>query len=109
MTNYIPEFFDEDGEISSEILDFIEKYQPSEELPLLSFVQNVLRNIWAYHDHVIIHRKYKGQVKVEFHTGGWSDNELIMRSILANINLTHFKMRYVMWKEGGHYYFTIKI
>jgi len=45
--------------------------------------------------------------KAEFHTGGWSGNEDIIKAILSNIYLTNLYMKYEMWKRGGHYYFKI--
>lgn len=105
----LPEIFlDEDGYPTEEYLNFIKNFN-HETMPILDFVE-VLQDGWYFGDWGFkLHRKYKGKIKLELHTGGWSGNEEIIETILKNIWLTHFNMRYVRWHTGGHYYFEITI
>ena len=105
----IPEILiDNEGYPTVELLMFIREYS-FDTMPLMDFIEQVLIPSWWMNDWgVKLHRTYKGVRKLELHTGGWSGNELIIREVLSNIYLTHFTMRYVMWKTGGHYYFEIK-
>lgn len=98
-----------DGSISEDFLEFIEQYIPSDDLPIMKFLE-IIEKLWwpSYGGGFKLHRKYKGRRRLEMHTGGWSDNELIIRSLKANILLMAFQMRHVMWKVGGHFYFQIK-
>lgn len=97
---------DEYGYPTDEWLDFIKSYVPNEQITISEFVDVMLRNGWHGADWgFVLHRKYRGKRKLELHTGGWSGNEEVIEAIKSNICLTHFKMRYVMWKTGGHYYF----
>jgi len=109
--NTIPKtLLDVNGCPTEEWLEFIKNYQPSDDLPLLKFVKEILPKGWYYADWgVVIHRKYKGKIKLELHTGGWSGNEEVIREILSNKHFTHFKMQYVQWKTGGNYYFEIYV
>jgi len=101
---------DDDGYPTKGWLEFIRQYKPDESLPIESFVEHVLPDGWWMPDWGYeLHRKYKGKRKLELHTGGWSGNEEVIREILGNFNLTHFKMRYTKWYAGGHYYFEINI
>jgi len=107
--NNIPEtLLDVNGYPTDEWLEFIKNYQPSDYLPLIKFVKKLLPKGWYFSDWgVVIHRIYKGKIKLELHTGGWSGNEEIIRAILSNKQFTHFKMKYVKLTAGGHYYFEI--
>lgn len=96
---------DEYGYPTEHILHFIENYVPDDSLPILSFL-SVIKDIWQ--GGFKLGRKYKGRCKLELHTEGWSGNEQIINSIISNIYLTGFKMRYVKWITGGHYYFEIR-
>ena len=109
--NTIPRtLLDVNGYPTDEWLEFIKNYQPSDDLPLLKFVKEILPKGWYNADwDVVIHRKYKGKIKLELHTRGWSGNEEVIRAILSNIYLTHFKMQYIEWHAGGHYYFEIYV
>ena len=99
---------DNEGYPTEEYLTFIRHYVPSEELPLMDFIQRYLIGGWHYRNWgVRLGRRYRGKRKLILHTGGWSGNEEIIREVLVNFYLTHGKMRYVMWKTGGHYYFEI--
>jgi len=111
MTNTIPEILlDSNDNPTEEWLEFIRNYHPSEELPLLKFVTEVLPKGWYLAEWgVIIHRKYRGVIRLELHTGGFSGNEEVIREILSNKHFTHFKMEYVQWKTGGHHYFEIAV
>jgi hypothetical protein len=91
-------------------INFIQEYKPDDSLPIIDFVEQVLADGWWMSEWgFILHRKYKGKRKLELHTGGWSGNEDIMTAIKSNLWLTHFNMRLVMWRAGGHYYFEIKV
>ena len=99
---------DNEGYPTEEWLEYLRTYRPDDSLPTLSFVQNVLANGWWMSDWGFkLHRKYRGKRKLELHTGGWSGNEEVIAAIKQNIWLTHFKMRYVKWHTGGHYYFEV--
>jgi hypothetical protein len=101
---------DDEGYPTEEWLQFIKTYKPDESLPLLTFVKKVLVDGWYMSDWgFVLHRKYKGIHKLELHTGGWSGNEETIAAITSNMWLTHFQMRYVMWRTGGHYYFELSV
>ena len=104
------EMLDDDGYPTEEWLQFIKSYKPDESLPLLTFVKMVLVDGWHMSDWGFkLHKKYKGKHKLELHTGGWSGNEETIAAIKSNMWLTHFQMRYVMWRTGGHYYFELSV
>lgn len=99
---------DDEGYPTRRFLRFIENYKPSKELPLPQFVESILYSGWYMADWGFrLRRKYKGKRKLELHTGGWSGNEEIIAAIKLNMWLTHFQMKYVMWRVGGHHYFEI--
>ena len=98
---------DSEGYPTPEFLKFIREYT-NETMPIMEFVE-LLRHGWYHGEpYFTLHRKYKGKHKLELHTGGWSGNEETIREILGNIHLTHFRMQYVYWERGGHYYFEVK-
>lgn len=102
------ELLDDEGYPTNEWLEFLKQYEPDESLPIMSFVKMVLKDGWYMSDWgFVLGRRYKGITKLSLHTGGWSGNEEIISAIKSNINLTHFAMKYVMWRVGGHYYFEI--
>ena len=102
------DYLDNEGYPTDEYLKFIKDYTP-EVMPIMSMV-NIICDNWYYQDWgVKMGRKYKGTIKLELHTAGWSGNEDIIHAILKNIYLTHFKMLYKKWITGGHYYFEIKL
>jgi len=101
---------DNNGYPTEELLEFIKSYEPDESLSILNFVELVLKDVWHLSDWGFkLHRKYKGKRKLELHTGGWSGNEDIIKAIKQNMQLTHFKMRLLEWKAGGHYTFEINL
>ncbi len=105
MCSLLPDTLLEEGYPTDKWLSFLRFYRPDESLPLLIFVKEVLPKGWngrfeLYED--------KNEYRLELHTGGWSDNEAIIKSLLSNTYLINFKMRYVKWEVGGHYYFEIK-
>ena len=101
---------DVNGYPTEEWLEFIRNYIPDNSLPLLKFVSEILPYGWYMADWgFVLHRKYKGKIKLELHTGGWSGNEEVISAILSNKWLTHFKMQYVMRKAGGQYYCEITV
>jgi hypothetical protein len=100
---------DNEGYPTEEWLNFIRNYQPDDSLPLITFIKGYLSEGWYFSGWGFkLSRKYRGKYNLELHTGGWSGNKEIINAILSNIHLTRFKMMYVMWKAGGHYYFEIK-
>lgn len=86
MIDKLPsEFLDEDGSPTVEWLDYIENYIPDDTLPIDVFIKKYLYESWWMPDWgIVIHRAYSGKQKIELHTGGWSGNEDIIRSILKN-------------------------
>jgi len=105
--NLLPDILlDDNGYPSDEYLKFISDYTP-ETMPIMDFIQLICRN-WNHGDYGYhLSRKYRGNYKFELHTLGWSGNEDIIDKIVDNIYLTHFEMKYVSWRTGGHYYFEI--
>lgn len=101
---------DDEGYPTEEWLNYIKNYKPDESLPLLTFVEKILVDGWYMSDCGFkLYKRYKGKRKLELHTGGWSGNEETIAAIKSNMWLTHFQMRYVMWRTGGHYYFELYI
>lgn len=98
---------DAEGYPTEEYLEFIRNFHPRE-IPYSVFLA-VLQDGWNFSEWgFVLHRKYRNIQKLVLHTGGWSGNEEIIEAIKSNIFLTHFTMKYCMWKIGGHYYFEIK-
>jgi len=98
---------DGEGYPTKEYLRFIKDYT-DKTMPIMDFV-SILQDGWHFSDWGFkLHRKYGGKRKLELHTAGWSGNEEIIYVIKENIYLTHFKMKYVKWYTGGHYYFEIR-
>ena len=98
---------DNDGYPTEEYIKFIKDYT-SETMPIINFVLGVLQDGWYFGDWGFkLKRKYRGIRKLELHTGGWSGNEEIIYAIKSNLWLTDFKMKYVKWYTGGHFYFEI--
>ena len=101
---------DDENYPKEEWLQYIKSYKPDESLPLITFVEMVLVDGWYMSNWGFkLHKKYKGKRKLELHTGGWSGNEETITAIKSNMWLTHFQMRYVMWRTGGHYYFELSV
>ncbi len=97
---------DEEGYPTDEWLEFIRNYTP-DKMPILVFI-DTLADGWHFGDWGFrLYRRYRGRRRLELHTGGWSGNEEIIEAIKGNMYLTHFKMRHVKWRIGGHYYFEI--
>lgn len=100
------ETLDAEGYPTEEYLKLIMEWK--DDAPVMDFIKYYLENGWYYGDWGFkLHRPYRGIRKLELHTGGWSGNEEIIRAILGNVYLTHWKMKYVLWRTGGHYYFEI--
>jgi len=99
---------DVNGYPTEEWLQYIRSYQPDDSVPLLKFVSEILPKGWYMAEWgFVLHRKYKGKRKFELHSGGWGGNELVISAIKSNKYLTHYKMKLVMCKAGGHYYFEL--
>lgn len=98
---------DDEGYPTDEYLDFIRGYKPGDDVSFIDFINIIKDSWWMSEWGFILRRRYGGKRRLELHTGGWSGNEMIIGAIKSNMYLTHFKMRYVMWKAGGHYYFDI--
>jgi len=102
------ETLDSKGYPTDEFLKFIRDYT-DETMAIMDFL-DILADGWHFGDWGFkLKRKYNGIRKLELHTGGWSGNEDIISAIRSNIYLTHFRMRYVKWLTGGHFYFKIWI
>jgi hypothetical protein len=101
---------DDNGYPTDEWLQYLKTYKPDESLPLLTFVKTVLVDGWYMSDWGFkLSKKYKGKYKLELYTGGWSGNEEIIEAIMSNMWLTNFKMKFLMWRTGGHYYFELSV
>ena len=109
MTQYelLPEqALDSEGYPTDAILEWIKNYVPDESMPIESFVENVLKDIWWVRGFY-----YKKEVgKLYLSTGGWSGNELIIRAIEDNKNIkfTHYSFKKEQWRRGGHYIFEVR-
>jgi hypothetical protein len=62
-----------------------------------------IQSLWIYNDYCII--KGKNVIRFELHTGGWSDHEEIIETLMKN-NMFWF-MYWEKSTRGGHYYFKI--
>lgn len=106
ISTFTGDTLDSQGYPTEEFLGFIKNYT-YDTMPILNFL-DILYDTWKYNNWgFILRKKYKNKRKLELHTGGWSGNEEIIRVLLENVWLTSFKMRYVKWEVGGHYYFEI--
>ena len=102
------EITDNEGYPTDEFLQFIRNYHP-DQMSIIDFL-DILYDAWYFDDWGFkLHRKYRGIRKLELHTGGWSGNEETIAAIKDNIYLTAFKMKYVKWHTGGHYYFEVNV
>jgi hypothetical protein len=109
--NSLPEkLLDNEGYPTPEWIEYIKNYVPDKSLPIIDFVKMILIDGWYMSDWgFVLKRQYRGKIKIELHTGGWSGNEEIIDAIKSNIQLTHGKMKYVSYRMGGHHYFEIKV
>lgn len=97
---------DGDGYPTRQALDWIEAYDPRA-LPLIDFAI-LLRQCWWMPDWgYCLRRKRKGKRTLELHTGGWSGNEEVIRSLRAN--RLFFSFTWQKSYAGGHHYFSIPI
>lgn len=96
------------GYPTEEWLDYIKNIKPLTYQEVIDFVNLLIHEGW-YYNAGVLHRKYRNIQKLELHTCGWSGNEEIIEALLSNIHLTHFRMSYVQWNRGGHYYFEIVV
>jgi hypothetical protein len=104
----IPDYLDDEGYPTDEYLKFIREYK-HETMPIMEIIELICEN-WNHGSMgYYLSKKYRGKRTFILHTLGWSGNESIINAIVANIWLTHFKMRYVKWRTGGHYYFEIHV
>ncbi len=96
---------DDEGYPTQEWLQFLREYQPSEEIPLNHFVEEMLPYGWWYHERQMeLSKPYRGKRKLILHTGGWSGNEETIGALLSNRYLL-ILLRYRQWNAGGHYRF----
>ena len=103
MSNH--ELLDSEGYPTQHALETIEKWDYMDPYGLIDF----LEPIWWAPDWGI--KKSDGVdicnrpvLKFELHTGGWSGNEDIVRSLIKNY---FWGFYWQMSKRGGHYYFEI--
>lgn len=103
----LPEvFLDINGYPTDEWLEFIASYKPSNELPLVKFMKDVLPNGWYMHEFLSYHHTNNdGSYYLTLSTGGWSGNEEVIQQLLSNqfISNALFKQH-----EGGKFEFKIK-
>lgn len=90
------EALDDDGYPTEEALQFIENYDIAQDSPegLIKFIEE----IWYHGDWGFI----QDGDKLELHTGGWSGNEDVIRSLQKTFFWTFF---WESSRRGGHYYF----
>jgi hypothetical protein len=94
--NYPDEYLDGDGYPTEATLEMIEKWDVLERgvEGLLLFIES----IWWMREWGFI----RDGEKLELHTGGWSGNEDIIRSLRKNFFWCFF---WESSRRGGHYYF----
>jgi hypothetical protein len=103
------EILDEANDVTDEFLEFIKTYEPTEECPLSKFIEYIRTAWWMSDWGMVVRRNYKGIVKMELHTAGYSQNEMIINAIQNNTLLILHYMPLVKWKVGGHFYFEIPV
>ena len=86
---------------SEQVLSFIKNYDTCKG-PIEDLFDFIIQE-WNWPDWGT---KKKGR-KYEFHTGGWSGNEDIIRAMQDNY--LFWGLCWVMSKRGGHYWFEIPI
>lgn len=94
----------EDGYPTEEELEIIKNWDLTKKsvTELLDFVYQIWWTPdWGYR------LTGKHILKLELHTGGWSGNELIIRSLKEN--LFFWPMYYTQHRAGGHYYFKMNL
>lgn len=91
------EALDQDGYPTEEALKFIEEYDVFEKKGVEDLV-DFIGEIWYHGDWGFI----RGGDKLELHTGGWSGNEDVIRS-LEKTFFWDFCLE--SYRRGGHYYF----
>lgn len=100
---------DDQGYPTDEFLDYIKTCEP-ENLEELQEVISLIEESWEHRDMAFIRKRpCNGTQSIEMHTVGWSGNESIIDAIISNFWLTHFRIRYVQWNVGGHYYFKLNL
>lgn len=107
-TRYKEDLLDSEGYPTEGLLEYIRAYRPSDEVPILAFLHDVIEPAWWMPDFGFkLSGKYRGKRELELHTGGWSGNEDIIRAMLSNIHLVAGHMKHTARQAGGHYYFEI--
>lgn len=98
---------DDEGYPTEEFIEFIANWKHGE-TPLRKLI-DMIQEAWQFGDwgFILSKRPYRGKIKLELHTGGWSGNEEIIYAMQKNVGLMHLYMGYYMWRTGGHYYFRI--
>jgi hypothetical protein len=84
-------------------LELIEKWDVINDISgLLQFLESMMwMPDWCFE------LKGKRILKLQLHTGGWSGNEDIIRSL--KMNTLFWACHWVMSRRGGHHYFEIKL
>lgn len=100
-------YLDENGYPTADYINLIKDFD-CEKMSIHEMVDIIWGNWYFGSWGAIKRKKINGKRKLELHTGGWGGNEEIVGAITSNFHLTHFELKYVMWKTGGHYYFEFK-
>ena len=106
--NILDNPIDDEGYPTEDYLYLIKNWIP--ETCAFEEVLNSILFAWNYGaDAYNIHYdlKTKGVIPVEFHTLGWSGNELIMSAVFENIYITYAFLKHRATETGGHYYFVL--
>lgn len=102
------DLIDENGEPTEEWLNFLRTWDADTGVTIQQIFTDLLTDgLWNPDWCLVIKKPYKGERKIEIHTGGMSSNEQVVDAILENFWLRHLS-GYYMWKIGGHHYFKIK-
>ena len=103
------ELLDDNGYPTEEFLSMIKEWTDESETSLEDLL-DMIEECWCHRSLAFKRRQpRKGIQTIEMHTAGWSGNEDIINAIQSNLWLTHFRLRYVKWIVGGHYWFKLKL
>ncbi|NPV12744.1 MAG: hypothetical protein HPY57_13235 [Ignavibacteria bacterium] len=109
---------DKNGYPTDEFLLYLCDWEPNKDLSFIGLLKLIRDEAWWCPEWGFIIRKVKaadkedyptidGKYILELHTGGWSGNELIVDSIMNNVDLSHIELKFYKYITGGHYYFAV--